>query len=151
MCWAKCSSRVRYCYEPAFDCEGNGITAGQGRAPLTRATQCLAKWHDLAGGAGCLVRVAALYWVSPLFLPAPQQVLHQLIIIASPQGFMNATLWQHLVASLGRMAALLAAVIIGIPVGFAMGLNDTVRGILDPLIEIYCPMPPLAYLPLMAI
>ncbi|BBI91634.1 putative taurine transporter subunit [Serratia symbiotica str. Tucson] len=96
--------------------------------------------------------VAALHWVSPLFLPAPQQVLHQLIIIASPQGFMNATLWQHLVASLGRiMAALLAAVIIGIPVGFAMGLNDTVRGILDPLIEIYRPVPPLAYLPLMVI
>lgn len=65
---------------------------------------------------------------------------------------MNATLWQHLVASLGRiMAALLAAVIIGIPVGFAMGLNDTVRGILDPLIEIYRPVPPLAYLPLMVI
>lgn len=96
--------------------------------------------------------VAVLYWVSPLFLPAPQQVLHQLIIIASPQGFRNAMIWQHLVASLGRiMAALLAAVIIGIPVGFAMGLNDTVRGILDLLIEIYRPVPPLAYFPLMVI
>ena len=75
-----------------------------------------------------------------------------MITIASPQGFMDATLWQHLAASLGRiLVALLAAVIVGIPVGIAMGLNDTVRGILDPLIEIYRPAPPLAYLPLMVI
>ena len=65
---------------------------------------------------------------------------------------MDATLWQHLAASLGRiLVALLAAVIIGVPVGIAMGLNETVRGILDPLIEIYRPVPPLAYLPLMVI
>ncbi len=65
---------------------------------------------------------------------------------------MDATLWQHLAASLTRIViALLAAVIIGVPVGIAMGLNDTVRGILDPLIELYRPVPPLAYLPLMVI
>ena len=96
--------------------------------------------------------VSALHLVSPLFLPAPQQVLHQLAVIASPQGFMDATLWQHLAASLGRiLVALLAAVVIGVPIGIAMGLNATVRGILDPLIEIYRPVPPLAYLPLMVI
>jgi len=96
--------------------------------------------------------VTALKLISPLFLPAPQQVLHQLYVIASPQGFMDATLWQHLAASLTRIViALLAAVIIGVPVGIAMGLNDTVRGILDPLIELYRPVPPLAYLPLMVI
>lgn len=96
--------------------------------------------------------VTALQLISPLFLPAPQQVLHQLMVIASPQGFMDATLWQHLAASLGRiLVALLAAVVIGVPVGIAMGLSDTVRGLLDPLIEIYRPVPPLAYLPLMVI
>ncbi|TQI77665.1 taurine transport system permease protein [Serratia fonticola] len=96
--------------------------------------------------------VTALQLISPLFLPAPQQVLHQLVVIASPQGFMDATLWQHLAASLGRiLLALLAAVVIGVPVGIAMGLSETVRGILDPLIEIYRPVPPLAYLPLMVI
>lgn len=96
--------------------------------------------------------VTALHLISPLFLPAPQLVLHQLYVIGSPQGFMDATLWQHLAASLTRIViALLAAVIIGVPVGIAMGLNDTVRGILDPLIELYRPVPPLAYLPLMVI
>ncbi|WP_368300355.1 taurine ABC transporter permease TauC [Kluyvera sichuanensis] len=96
--------------------------------------------------------VAAAHWVSPLFLPAPGQVLNKLLTIASPQGFMDATLWQHLAASLGRIVvALLAATIIGIPVGIAMGLSPTVRGMLDPLIELYRPVPPLAYLPLMVI
>lgn len=96
--------------------------------------------------------VAAHQWVSPLFLPPPGQVLTKLVSIAGPQGFMDATLWQHLAASLGRiLVALLAAVIVGIPVGIAMGLSPTVRGILDPLIELYRPVPPLAYLPLMVI
>lgn len=96
--------------------------------------------------------VTALRLIDPLFLPSPQQTLHQLLTIAGLHGFMDATLWQHLTASLGRiLVALLAAVAIGIPVGIAMGLNDTVRGILDPLIEIYRPIPPLAYLPLMVI
>ncbi|HCB0530671.1 TPA: taurine ABC transporter permease TauC [Klebsiella variicola subsp. variicola] len=96
--------------------------------------------------------VAALQLISPLFLPPPGQVLQKLITIVGPQGFMDATLWQHLAASLTRIViALLAAVLIGVPVGIAMGLNSTVRGILDPLIELYRPVPPLAYLPLMVI
>ncbi|MFU9136667.1 taurine ABC transporter permease TauC [Erwinia tasmaniensis] len=96
--------------------------------------------------------VTALKLIAPLFLPAPQQVFHQLLTIASSKGFMDATLWQHLAASLTRIViALLAAVLIGVPVGIAMGLSETVRGILDPLIELYRPVPPLAYLPLMVI
>ncbi|WP_447214916.1 taurine ABC transporter permease TauC [Citrobacter pasteurii] len=96
--------------------------------------------------------VAALQLISPLFLPAPGQVLQKLITIAGPQGFMDATLWQHLAASLARIViALLAAVLLGIPVGIAMGLSPTMRGILDPIIELYRPVPPLAYLPLMVI
>ncbi|EIQ27155.1 binding--dependent transport system inner membrane component family protein [Shigella flexneri K-315] len=96
--------------------------------------------------------VAALQLISPLFLPPPQQVLAKLLTIAGPQGFMDATLWQHLAASLTRIVlALLAAVVIGIPVGIAMGLSPTVRGILDPVIELYRSVPPLAYLPLMVI
>ena len=96
--------------------------------------------------------IAALQVISPLFLPPPGQVLQKLLLVASPQGFMDATLWQHLAASLSRiLLALLAAVALGVPVGIAMGLSPTVRGILDPLIELYRPVPPLAYLPLMVI
>lgn len=106
-----------------------------------------------------LTALLALWWlvarlglISPLFLPPPEQVLHQFITIAGPQGFMDATLWQHLAASLQRiLIALTAAALCGVTVGMAMGLNPTVRGMLDPLIELYRPVPPLAYLPLMVI
>lgn len=96
--------------------------------------------------------VTALQLISPLFLPSPWQVLQKLLTIAGPQGFMDATLWQHLAASLTRIAiALVLAAIVGVPVGIAMGLSPTVRGILDPLIELYRPVPPLAWLPLLII
>ncbi|WP_075182585.1 taurine ABC transporter permease TauC [Pantoea sp. 1.19] len=108
---------------------------------LTPIAVCLLWWTITARG-----------WIDPLFLPPPQQVLHQLITVAGPSGFMDATLWQHLAASLLRIVlALVAAVLIGVPVGLAMGLSPTLRGVLDPLIELYRPVPPLAYLPLMVI
>ncbi|QDY43272.1 taurine ABC transporter permease TauC [Candidatus Pantoea soli] len=96
--------------------------------------------------------VTAQGLIAPLFLPPPQQVLRKLLEIAGPQGFMDATLWQHLSASLTRMLiALFFAALTGIPVGIAMGLSPAIRGLLDPLIELYRPVPPLAYLPLMVI
>lgn len=95
--------------------------------------------------------VAALQLISPLFLPPPGGCCRSL----SPSPGRRA-LWMRrsgsTAASLTRIViALLAAVLIGVPVGIAMGLNSTVRGILDPLIELYRPVPPLAYLPLMVI
>jgi taurine transport system permease protein len=38
-----------------------------------------------------------------------------------------------------------------IPIGIAMGVNRVLRGIFDPPIEFYRPIPPLAYLPLIII
>ncbi|WP_256853262.1 taurine ABC transporter permease TauC [Pantoea sp. Fr+CA_20] len=96
--------------------------------------------------------VTALGLIAPLFLPSPQQVVRKLLLVAGSQGFMDATLWQHLAASLTRMLiALTAAAAIGIPVGIAMGISPVVRALVDPLIELYRPVPPLAYLPLMVI
>ena len=93
--------------------------------------------------------ITALQWVPPLFLPSPAQVGRKFLEVAG-QGFMDATLWQHLAASLQRMS-LFAAILIGVPLGMAMGLNAWVRGLIDPLVELYRPIPPLAYLPLLVI
>ncbi len=61
-------------------------------------------------------------------------------------------LWQHLGASLSRIGLGLGfAVLTAVPVGIAIGSNRIARGILDPLIEFYRPIPPLAYLPLIVI
>ena len=105
-----------------------------------------------------LAGVLALWWavtatelVEPLFLPSPGAVLDKAWLLAT-QGYMDATLWQHLGASLGRIGLALAfAVLFAIPVGIAIGHNRIAQGILDPLIEFYRPIPPLAYLPLIVI
>jgi taurine transport system permease protein len=96
--------------------------------------------------------LAALLKIVPaLFLPSPVAVLKKLVDV-SINGFADATLGAHLFASLGRIAAaLLIAIVTGVPTGLAMGLSRIARGLLDPLIELYRPIPPLAYLPLVII
>lgn len=95
--------------------------------------------------------VTALRLVEPLFLPPPGRVLAKLVSVATT-GYVDATLWQHAAASLSRVLAALAAVIVtGVPLGLALGLSRTARGLIDPLIEFYRPVPPLAYLPLVVI
>ncbi|WP_374402880.1 taurine ABC transporter permease TauC [Niveibacterium sp.] len=105
-----------------------------------------------------LATLLALWWaittiglIDALFLPSPQAVLGKLWTLATT-GFMDATLWQHLGASLSRvLIALLAAVLLAVPIGIAIGLSRVASGVLDPLIELYRPVPPLAYLPLIVI
>ncbi|MDD2048898.1 taurine ABC transporter permease TauC [Pseudomonas putida] len=107
---------------------------------LTLATLLLLWWA-----------VTAAEWIEPLFLPSPEAVLAKAWLLLT-QGYMDSTLWQHLGASLGRIGlALAAAIVTAIPIGIAIGHNRIARGILDPLIEFYRPIPPLAYLPLIVI
>ncbi|NAR58594.1 taurine ABC transporter permease TauC [Acinetobacter haemolyticus] len=95
--------------------------------------------------------ITALKIVPSLFLPSPQAVWQKFLEV-SQQGFMKATLWQHLAVSISRvLLALVAAIAIGVPLGLWMGLNKWVRAVLDPLVELLRPIPPLAYLPLLVI
>ncbi len=90
-------------------------------------------------------------WVSPLFLPSPEEVATQVVLIAQ-DGYAGASLWEHVSASLTRiLSAALIAASLGIPIGLLMGLNRWAKGIFDVPIEFYWPLPPLAYLPLMII
>jgi len=95
--------------------------------------------------------VTARGWIAPLFLPPPSAVWAKLWQLAG-EGFMEATLWQHAGASLARvLLALLLAASTAIPLGLWMGLSPVARGLFDPLVEFYRPVPPLAYLPLIVI
>ena len=100
-------------------------------------------------GAWSLASAYAL--VSPVFLPSPRQValaIYNLIVT----GFVDATLAEHVGASLFRIfGALIASIVIGIPAGIAIGTSRIGRGILDPIVEFLRPLPPLAYLPLVII
>ena len=90
-------------------------------------------------------------WVKPLFLPTPQAVWGK-FLLAATEGISNSTLAQHTWASLSRIfGAFLLSCLTAIPIGVLMGTNRIVRGIFDPPIEFYRPLPPLAYLPLVII
>jgi taurine transport system permease protein len=72
--------------------------------------------------------------------------------IATTEGVSNSTLAEHTLASLSRvLGAFFFALITAVPVGILMGVNRVVRGLFDPIIEFYRPLPPLAYLPLIII
>ncbi len=103
----------------------------------------------------CLIFLWALIsnmgWVKPLFLPSPQAVFAQFMEYLT--GAANdKPLWQHFLASILRVsAAFWLAFLTAVPVGIAMGMSRVARGIFDPPIEFYRPLPPLAYLPLIII
>jgi taurine transport system permease protein len=92
-----------------------------------------------------------LRWVPPLFLPTPEVVAQRLYESATGQ-LTDAPLAEHFGWSMFRVfTAFIAACVTAIPVGVAMGVSRVLRGIFDPPIEFYRPLPPLAYLPLIVI
>ena len=95
--------------------------------------------------------VTNMGWIKPIFLPSPQATYQQFYEYLT--GAANdKPLWQHFAASMLRVfAAFFLACLLAIPVGIAMGMSRVWRGIFDPPIELYRPLPPLAYLPLIII
>ena len=101
---------------------------------------------------GVLWTLSAHYeWVDKIFWPSPGAVFDQFVKI-SQEGFRNFTLWEHVGWSLYRiMVGFGLGCAVGIPLGFAMGLSRAMRGIFDPIVEFFRPIPPLAFIPLVII
>lgn len=95
--------------------------------------------------------VTYMGWVRPLFVPSPFTILTKFISIWN-DGFTGTPFLEHLTISTARVfGAFILACVIGLPLGLAMGMSPVMKGLFDPLIEFYRPIPPLAYLPLMII
>ena len=81
--------------------------------------------------------------------PSPVQVaqgLYQLTVTGFPPGY---RLLGHLLASLARvLLGFGIAVVLAVPLGILMGFSPRFRTVVDPLIEVIRPVPPLAWLPL---
>ncbi|MBS1270835.1 MAG: putative aliphatic sulfonates transport permease protein SsuC [Gammaproteobacteria bacterium] len=101
---------------------------------------------------GVLWTLSAYFnWTSPIFWPSPQAVGERLVT-AITEGYRNFTLWQHIGYSVFRViVGVLCGAVLGIPLGFAMGLSTKLRGLFDPIVEFMRPVPPLALIPLMVI
>ncbi|MBU1358610.1 MAG: ABC transporter permease [Gammaproteobacteria bacterium] len=90
-------------------------------------------------------------FVAPLFLPSPISVWDTFLKLLQ-DGYQGKTLAYHLGISLFRFAVAFAvSVLFAVPIGLWMGMNETVKAVLDPPIEITRPMPKLALLPLLII
>lgn len=89
--------------------------------------------------------------VSALFLPSPGSVWQTLLQLIQ-NGYQGKPLWYHLGISLFRFGLAFAiAILLAVPLGLWMGMNETVKAVCDPPIEISRPMPKLALLPLLII
>ena len=137
---------------------------GRGAEPVASGTPKTSAFREPGEGASTAISavtiavliglwflVTAAGWIKPLFLPSPQAVWAQFVLYASGEAN-DQPLWQHLAASLLRvLTAFVLACLTAIPLGIAMGSSRVVRGIFDPPLEFYRPLPPLAYLPLIII
>ena len=89
--------------------------------------------------------------MQPLYLPSPERVVEAMVEVAT-DGFRNFTLVEHLGWSLIRVLGGFAlGALVGIPLGYAMGLSNWFRGWFDPIVEFMRPVPPLALIPLIII
>ena len=91
-------------------------------------------------------------WIRDLFLPTPERIIASFAEAWKGEIQGGRPLAEHFGWSLLRVfAAFALACITAIPIGIAMGVSRIARGIFDPPIEFYRPLPPLAYLPLIVI
>jgi ABC-type nitrate/sulfonate/bicarbonate transport system permease component len=94
---------------------------------------------SLVAGAVVLFRL-----FNPIFLPGPWLVLGTIVELAA-----RGQLWIHLAATLERVALGFATgAALGVALGVAAGHLVPVRNVVEPLVELLRPIPPLAVLPL---
>lgn len=114
--------------------------------------------HPRFLSAGAVLTALAIWFgltntglVNPLFLPPPQDVWKAFVDILQ-NGYKGLPLIQHIGASMWRLLiAFVMALCTAIPLGMASGYFKPVQAILDPFIEFYRPLPPLAYYTLLVI
>ena len=85
--------------------------------------------------------------VSPALLPSPRQVFEAGVRLAN-----RGVLLDHITASTTRvLLGVVIGVTLAIPVGFVLGWFPSVRGFLDPLINFFRALPPIALVPLVVV
>lgn len=82
-------------------------------------------------------------------LPSPVEIVvgfKDLLLVGMPPGY---HLHNHLIYSLCRVFwGYAAAVMVAVPLGLFMGWSNKLRTIIDPIVEVLRPIPPLAWIPI---
>ena len=105
-----------------------------------------------------VLAILLLWWgvtsaglVQPLYLPKPVAVW-QAFVDTSVNGYNGVPLWEHLAISLRRvLIGFFLAVFAGVFLGILVGFSKTIKALIEPIINFYRPMPPLAYYTLLIV
>ena len=131
--------------------DASAVNSGRLWSIVTVVALIVAWWITTVGGV-----------IDPIFWPplegglypwdnpnrAKPGVIDRFIGLLS-EGYRNISLWEHVGTSVKRvLLGVFFGALVGIPLGFAMGLNSAARGLFDPIVEFVRPIPPLALIPL---
>ncbi|MEO4041694.1 ABC transporter permease [Hoeflea sp. CAU 1731] len=98
------------------------------------------------GALWVLTSVAGV--IEPFYWPTIGGTWNRIYLLVT-EGFRGVPLWEHVGISVFRvLSGVFFGALVGIPLGFAMGLSSVARGLFDPVVEFMRPIPPLALIPL---
>lgn len=88
---------------------------------------------------------SAIHLFNPVFIPSIGSV-GKAFADTAENGYKGYSLLYHIAASMKRLfSAILLAFVIAVPLGLLSGMNKMVLAVIDPFIEFYRALPPLAY------
>lgn len=115
-----------------------------GRRSLTRRERQVLAAVAVLGTIALWAALAASGLVNRVLLPRPDEVL-----AAFWNHLADGSLLRHVGASLQRVVqGFLVALAIAVPVGVLMGNSGVFRALVEPLVELLRPIPPIAVIPL---
>src|SRR3954451_1655309 len=104
------------------------------------------------GLLGLLVawQILSLLLQDPVILPSVSDTARTFAhSLTNPYPTQSPPLWQDMLVSLKRiLVGFVIGVIVGVAIGAAMFSSRTARHLLDPIVEVIRPLPPLAFIPL---
>ena len=130
---------------------GSRAAAAGGRASLRKRLRAVVRGVPLASvlsvvsGLALWAAVAQSGVVSSILLPRPGEMWHIAVTLLT-DGYAGKSFWLSYATSMLRVTAGFGiAVVVGTIIGLAMGRSRLVASLLYPLVEIYRPLPALAY------
>lgn len=116
-----------------------------GREAVLRS--CSVLGFFLVWAAVCAVNRYAFRMFNPLLFPSPW-----LVLATGGEMVASGELLHHLLASLARVVqGFLVAAVLGVGVGILVGRSRTAEHVIDPLVQMLRPIPPLAFLPILVL
>ncbi len=110
-------------------------------------------WQSAVWGGGGLIFFLGLWeglvrsgLIDPYFLPPPTDIVQRALQLTTGK---DAVLLTDIRMSATRvLTGFLLSVLVGLPMGLIMGMNDKIRALFNPIISIIRPLPALSWIPL---